>query len=305
MSTKSKNMNYYFNVEYFDGINLNEKSNEETEKKIADNNKNIINFSFDAVSPLDALKKIEGYQEFELFTVYPGLLLGTGYPHEIAVKGAIKQGFSFDYVTGLPYVPGSSLKGMLRSYFPGDTKDTEKEKGFIDLVQGILSNKNLDVNQFKTHIYENNDIFLGAFPVVEKNGQLLEMEYITPHKEKFKNPIPINIVKIRPGVKFKFAFILSDYFDENGQVLISISEKLELFKELIILMGIGAKTNTGFGRFSKEKPFDNNHVKQETEHRCETCNAPVGMNPKTNTAYRYCQNCTKKWKENNKNAQRV
>ena len=34
MSTKSKNMNYYFNVEYFDGINLNEKSNEETEKKI-------------------------------------------------------------------------------------------------------------------------------------------------------------------------------------------------------------------------------------------------------------------------------
>ena len=54
---------------------------------------------------------------FELYTAYPGVLIGTGNPHEISMENAIKCGFSFDYVTGLPYIPGSSIKGMLRSYF--------------------------------------------------------------------------------------------------------------------------------------------------------------------------------------------
>ena len=275
-STKSKNMNYYFNVEYFDGIDLSKKSNEITEKKIKSNNNNITEFQFNAVSPLDACDEMKGYENFELYTVYPGLLVGTGYPHDVAIKGAIKQGFSFDYVTGLPYIPGSSLKGMLRAYFPDDTKDNEKNKGFTELIRGILNKSDLDVKKFTENIFENNDIFLGAYPVSEKKVKLMEMEYITSHKEKFKNPNPISLVKIRPGVKFKFSFILSDY-EENGEVLVTASEKKVLFEELVTLMGIGAKTNTGFGRFTNAK--------------CEKCEGPVGINIHTGKPHKWCAKC--------------
>lgn len=55
---------------------------------------------------------------FELNTVYPGLLMGSGYTHGIGAIGEFKIGFQLDYTTGLPIIPGSSVKGVLRSVFP-------------------------------------------------------------------------------------------------------------------------------------------------------------------------------------------
>lgn len=54
-------------------------------------------------------------QSFKLKIAYPGLAIGLGNPHGTAFKGDIQLGMSFDYVTGLPFVSGSSLKGKLRS----------------------------------------------------------------------------------------------------------------------------------------------------------------------------------------------
>jgi len=60
-----------------------------------------------------------GIHGFELYTTYPGLTTGTGLPH--GIKGEdddFKIGSYFDYTTGLPTLPGSSVKGVLRSMFP-------------------------------------------------------------------------------------------------------------------------------------------------------------------------------------------
>lgn len=56
----------------------------------------------------------------------PGLLPGSGYPHEVGGTGEFKLGFSFDHTTGLPVLPGSSVKGVLRSVFPQFEYDPEK-----------------------------------------------------------------------------------------------------------------------------------------------------------------------------------
>ena len=56
--------------------------------------------------------------KISLRTSYPGLLLGTGYIHGIGKTGEHKIGFFFDHTTGLPIIPGSSVKGVLRSVFP-------------------------------------------------------------------------------------------------------------------------------------------------------------------------------------------
>lgn len=55
---------------------------------------------------------------FTVRTTYPGLLAGLGAQHSIGHEDEIKLGFSFDHTTGLPYLPASSVKGMLRSCFP-------------------------------------------------------------------------------------------------------------------------------------------------------------------------------------------
>ncbi|GAA0182522.1 type III-B CRISPR module RAMP protein Cmr6 [Clostridium sediminicola] len=54
---------------------------------------------------------------FILKTTYPGLIIGSGYMHSIKNDDEFKLGFYFDYTTGLPIIPGSSVKGMIRSVF--------------------------------------------------------------------------------------------------------------------------------------------------------------------------------------------
>lgn len=314
---KSQNMNYYFNVEYFEGIVPGSTAEEQSESLIKERNGEIVNFCFSDVArhaPLNACRDIPGYIEFEAFTLYPGLLIGTGNPHGIAMEGGLKSGFSFDYVTGLPYIPGSSLKGMLRAYFPKNTLDTEHET----FIRQLLGNEHVDVRKLMENMFENNDIFFGAYPIPSESGEgdstgkLLEFEYITPHKQRYKNPIPISMIKVRPGVKFVFSFAFSDY-EEDGTIIVSASEKKELCKAIIMLMGAGAKTNTGFGRFSDQKPKMHSLVIRDEEHgnghkqsdipqftreaeggKCHDCGATVGFNKKTNRPYWYCPRCSKK-----------
>jgi len=66
-------------------------------------------------------------QSFELTTIYPGLLIGAGYSHPALKEikksdrdevGDFQLGFFFDHTTGLPVIPGSSVKGVLKSVFP-------------------------------------------------------------------------------------------------------------------------------------------------------------------------------------------
>ncbi|MBO5354085.1 MAG: type III-B CRISPR module RAMP protein Cmr6 [Lachnospiraceae bacterium] len=300
MGLQSKNMNYIFNVEYFKDIAMLNTDAEGLQECLQETNKEIVNFAFQKEEPLAACREMEGYQEFSLYTLYPGLLVGTGNLHEIAVAGALKQGFSFDYVTGLPYVPGSSLKGMLRSYFPGEAGEAAVDEEYESMIKGLLGQEELDVQDLKEHLFDNNDIFLGAFPVpADKGESLLEMEYITSHRDRFKNPNPVSMIKVKPAVKFCFSFVFSDY-EKNG-VKVSAKEKADLCRELILLMGIGAKTNTGFGRFSETKPKENILVprpeaQSKKPPKCKNpgCNNTVQENKKYGGYYTYCWECSQK-----------
>lgn len=68
---------------------------------------------------LEAMRTPLASHRLTLQTIYPGLLAGTGLPHEIKNDDVLRLGFSFDHSTGLPVIPGSSVKGRLRSFFSG------------------------------------------------------------------------------------------------------------------------------------------------------------------------------------------
>ena len=90
-------------------------------------------------------------------------------------------------------------------------------------------------------------MYFDAYPITE-GKLLLAFESITPHdKTGLKNPNPIRLLKVPPEVEFLFRFQLHD-----GKQLLK-DEKRKLFKELLLLTGIGAKTNVGFGGLAESK----------------------------------------------------
>ena len=237
----------------------------------------------------------------ELTTTYPGLLTGTGILHGTGHEGEAKLGLMFDHTTGLPYLPGSSVKGLLRSLFPmGDIKlaekykdDAAKKRKVNNIAEAEKLERKADAlllraankRTFIVKTIENNciteesvddlelsifngieyiidektkeakqvnvtkrDIFFDAFPIKASKHGLLGIDFITPHtKGEFSNPTPIQFMRIEPDVTFRFEFRFEDS-KKNGETICTKNDKKKLFKEILTTIGIGAKTNVGYGQ---------------------------------------------------------
>ena len=182
---------------------------------------------------------------FELKTVYPGLLAGSGYSHELGhLEDEFKLGFSFDHTYGIPIIPGSSVKGLLRHAIEEDSSY------FTDLLNSLNYQVNVSREEFIKQIFDGTgisiyqrDVFLDAYPVSTQD-KLFGSDYITPHKNPLQDPNPIKFLRINPNVTFRFEFILHD--NDN----ITAEMKRNLFNAILLDFGIGAKTNVGYGQFT-------------------------------------------------------
>ncbi|MEM6846091.1 MAG: type III-B CRISPR module RAMP protein Cmr6 [Bacteroidota bacterium] len=228
------------------------------------------------------------FQSIEITTQYPGLFVGSGYIHETGNEGEIKLGFFFDHTTGLPVVPGSSVKGVLRSVFPSfssllDKKvlpDTEQadeiQLAKADYLKVLFQEIGIEtpdeweefVHQLELHMFEGLDIsrtdendninylsickrdkFFDAVPnQSNEQGRIMGMDSITPHgSDTLKNPIPLPFTKVLPEVKFCFQFLLFNSEFPKGKI--SSEQKRQLFNNILLDHGVGAKTNVGYGQF--------------------------------------------------------
>lgn len=212
---------------------------------------------------VERLKKEPSVKPFVLTTIYPGLLTGIGLNHGVKNEGDIKAGFLFDYTTGMPYIPGSSVKGALRSVFPDpDVKLPEYNSQRIaylkSLIEKIAPEVKLDDqkilglgSQLFDEDGKNREVFMDALITgIPKDGCVLANDYITPHKDNpFTDPVPIQFMKILPEVSFAFLFKLgctTSPLTEN--------QRLELYHRILLDIGIGAKTNVGYGHFKHSEP---------------------------------------------------
>ncbi len=209
--------------------------------------------------------KFPDAMSFSLKTIYPGLVIGSGYNHPAQDSSSdhrehssnqkkqtsdFQFGFYFDYTTGMPVIPGSTVKGVLKSVFPkeGDSGEIKNEK--LKYVNGLLRKDSLLTQGNWEKLFEKGNIFFDAYVSgTPDNGKIFAEDYITPHKDQFKNPIPIRFLKIAPDVTFDFQFKLKDSDLGDGQI-ITASEKLALFKKILLGFGIGAKRNVGYGNFT-------------------------------------------------------
>lgn len=204
----------------------------------------------------------------------PGLLIGSGLAHGLpGSEEDVKTGLQFDYTSGLPVIPGSSVKGVIRSAFPmikedkeqSNEADAEKLNYIKSLIADILEFSSLvlednDILELGNQMFNHGDIFADALLVgygtrMKQHGpvkQVLAEDYITPHTGgPLAQPIPIKIVKVAPGVTFAFCFKFNE--TKIGSKVVSASMKKALCAAILQELGVGAKTNVGYGVLKEVK----------------------------------------------------
>ena len=294
------NLGYYYMKLRLQEFYLNKENKQQTpfkvEKKVEDNSQK-------------KLEDLTNIDKIYLSVNYPGLLIGTGTtieytPFNKGKKGNgnydnFKNGLSFDYTTGLPYIPGSGIKGVIRDFFPteiGDKNDSEEEKlkyqeqnnAKTELINQILeSNYTLeDIERIGESIFEGRnfekkenfvkeeylpilkrDKFIEGRIIVNNDKQIiLDKDYITPHKKILENPVPIKILKIVPKTEIEILLQLTETkisIPEKNDIVITKEQKKKLFTEILFLTGLGAKTNVGYGHFDEEESIKITRKREE------------------------------------------
>ena len=241
------NIGWLFYKDYFNEINYHKLNDKQNEKKVQEKVANIIK-----QTPKIEDDEVLGNVHLKATTTYPGLLLGSGNAHELPdIDGQAILGFHFDYTSGLPVIQGSSIKGVLRSAF--------KHWEYVAEYTNLKTKE--DVKKLETEIFDNGDIFHDAQIIkTDANNKILGDDYLCPHGEDpLKNPIPLRFIKVLPNVTFRFDFELSEG-------IISKDTKIKLFENILVDLGLGAKTNVGYGKFENFQPFKTK-VEKEQEAR--------------------------------------
>lgn len=272
MENQRKNIGRLFYKEYYKGVDFgyifkssSGKEDKEVES-ITNKNKEILEAKLVVIpNPATGWKKSLPTEENALQTIratvaYPGLVTGTGLLHASkGLKGGFNLGMHFDYTTGMPVVYGSSVKGVLRDYF--ERSYQKEEEKYVDDLLDEVAKKGVDIanlfedifNGITVHGYRNKpvyqrDVFFDAVITKAYKKRILEEDAITPHNGALKNPTPIAMLKIAPGCTMEFRFLLHPFKAQDGKVLFSAEEKKELFAAILSRMGVGAKTNVGYGQ---------------------------------------------------------
>jgi len=166
----------------------------------------------------------------ELTTESP-FVTGLGRSHPV------ENGFAWHHTLGVPYLAGSSIKGLVRSWVISEAHEPNEK-----------------VNQwFGTKSKVGSICFLDAVPLEPVK---LGIDIMTPHYAGWNetnppgdwmSPTPIPFLVVKPGAKFLFCMI-----SNNGSISPSESRELEShLREALRWFGAGAKTALGYGRFGE------------------------------------------------------
>jgi len=178
-------------------------------------------------------------EEFELKTNWK-LSIGLG---QVSVY---ETSLTLHHIYGVPYIPGSAIKGSFRSYiinefFQNKEENALKEKWFVDI--------------FGNETQQGKIIFFDSF---SKDFEIFK-DIMNPHYPDYyngnmpptddQNPRPINFLTVEGTFKFVIGAkqnIEIKVNEKKENILDFVKEKL---KDSLKNFGIGAKTAVGYGYF--------------------------------------------------------
>jgi len=226
-------------------------SNQEMNKIIGQKN--------DDLDKMVATLKTDGYYVADLkLTTKSRLLVGNG------DMSALEFSLYLHFIFGFPFIPASSLKGMVK--FFAEMNETG------DSIQNVFG---LEERETKREAICGKVNFLDVVPVTFPK---LESGILTQHYNKYYQeslspgewftPVPLSFITVAPGAAFRFIL----YSKEK-----ELAQKAENWlKGSLSLIGIGTKTRIGYGRF-------NTPTKQENQSQPNQQNTP-SLNTPDDTA---------------------
>lgn len=169
----------------------------------------------------------------------------------------VENGFAWHHTLGTPYLPGSSVKGMVRAWAEAweSARIEDVRRIFGPTADDIKKHKDVQANVGSV-------IFLDALPT---SPVQLKADVMTPHysdyyagkKDKqgklvppadWHSPIPIPFLVVAAGQSFAFGVLPC----RNDEVCRQDCETVKGWLEgALCWIGAGAKTAVGYGRFVK------------------------------------------------------
>lgn len=161
--------------------------------------------------------------------------LGNGHP--------LETGFVWHRILGVPFLPGSSVKGMLRAW-------VDQDKGW----GGMKFERVCELFGDLDSVGMGRLIVMDALPT---GKTALEMDIMNPHYQPYYQdpmqkppadyyaPIPVCFLTIAPEQEFEFALLPGrDCTRED------LDDGLKLLGEALEVIGLGGKTASGYGGFA-------------------------------------------------------
>ncbi|WP_457651299.1 type III-B CRISPR module RAMP protein Cmr6 [Rhodocaloribacter sp.] len=192
--------------------------------------------------------------EQQIFRLDGPFVTGLGLPHPV------ENGFLWHPTLGTPYLPASTIKGMLRAWMEVWARD-EVTKEQVNDWFGTASDKDASGTAGSL-------IFFDALPI---EPVTLTADVMTPHMGKWyeqglkikdpgretekipadwHDPVPVTFLVVKEA---KFQFMIAARNEQARAVLPEILRHLE---KALGIMGIGAKTAVGYGRFTPAEASD-------------------------------------------------
>ncbi len=231
---KPENFFYFFNMPV-----IREKDNKSLEIKI---NENIDKFKWEKSfteflnkrreAVIDKLGFIKvGIEPILSWRMVIGL--GASHPQETSM--------TLHHIYGIPYIPGSAVKGITRHWVIFNEFNQNEEKAEKDeIFQSI----------FGTQKEAGKIIFFDAYPVDEIK---LKLDIMNPHYPDYygknqppadwQNPVPIKFLTLE-NTRFSF-YIAAKKGNKD-----LLDKAIEFLKDALKNYGIGAKTSLGYGIFN-------------------------------------------------------
>lgn len=192
-------------------------------------------------------------------------------------KGALEIGITLQFLTGLPIIPGSALKGLARAYglltiaaeLPSEKPDELDEALGKGEFKAITNPALLPMAKHFQRAFGSQDaggvcVFHDSVVAELPGGSLFEVDVMTPHFSEYygdktkskcpsddQSPIPITFLTVAPGTTFAFAVGLRRGAGaEDDQTAQQAAAWLTAgLQEL----GIGSKTSAGYGAFGARR----------------------------------------------------
>lgn len=175
----------------------------------------------------------------------------------------VENGFAWHHTLGTPYLPGSSVKGLVRAWAE-QWEDPRPDNADIKRIFGSESKQDED-------FHVGSVIFLDAIPT---GPVQLKADIMTPHYDPYykgeappadwHSPNPIPFLVVERDTSFIFGILPRRKEDEAD-----CEVARRWLKEALEWTGAGAKTAVGYGRFAEDVEARQRAEKEREQERAQ------------------------------------